>query len=103
MTDLIQINFEQFHRDNPGVFILWDRFTREAIAMGLEHGSAGLVAERIRWETSIVTRGEPVKINNNYRSRYARLWEQENPEYRGFFRKRSLAEDSLDSVEGVAA
>lgn len=98
MTDLIQIHFEEFHRKNPEVYRLWDRFTRRMIARGFRHGSASLITERIRWETSVETDGEPVKINNNYRSKYSRLWERNNPQHAGFFRKRELQPRSVNSM-----
>lgn len=96
--DRIQADFERFHRDNPGVYRLFDRFTRRMIERGFEHGSTSLIAERIRWETAVETHGEPFKINNNYRSRYARLWERQNPDHAGFFRKRKLRKNSANST-----
>lgn len=99
MTDRIQINFEAFHRDNPQVYTLFDRFTRQMIARGYEHGSIALITERIRWETAVETSGDLVKLNNNYKSRYARLWEADHPEHTGFFRKRELRAFSVDSVD----
>lgn len=100
--DEIQRNFERFHAENPHVYALWHRFTREMIEAGFQRGSAKLVAERIRWETAITTTSEPpVKINNNYRSRYARLWMDRNPLYGDFFRTRELNAASVDSVLGA--
>ncbi len=101
--DRIQANFEKFHAANPRVFELWKMFTMQMIRAGFKQGSASLVAERIRWETVISTTSDPpVKLNNNYRSRYARLWMQENPTWAGFFRTRGLAASSVDSVIGAA-
>lgn len=98
--DMIQKNFEKFHMQNPRVYILWDRFTRRMINAGLKNGSAALVMERIRWETTIETSfDKPVKINNNYKARYARFWMEQNPEWKDYFRTRVLASNSVDSVE----
>lgn len=89
--DQIDEDFWRFHGLNPEVYELFDRFARELIRAGHRHGSANLIFERIRWETAIDPNGgEPVKLNNNYRSRYARLWENRNPRHRGFFRTRAL-------------
>lgn len=100
MADRIQSNFEQFHAENPHVYDLFDRFTREMMAAGVKLGSASLVAERIRWETAVRTASaQPVKINNNYRSRYARLWMARNPAHGRYFQTRELRAASLDSVE----
>ncbi len=102
-NDRIQANFERFHAANPRVFHLWGRFTLQMIRAGFKRGSASLVAERIRWETGVATTSDPpIKLNNNYRSRYARLWMRENPTRAGFFRTRELADSSSDSVIGAA-
>jgi len=86
--DEIRLAFEAFHAENPHVYEWFDHFTREMIRKGCKRGSASLVAERIRWETTVETVGDPLKINNNYRCLYARLWMERNPEYEGFFKTR---------------
>ena len=99
-VDQIQIDFADFHAENPHVYVLWDKFTRELLAVGYKNGSASLVTERIRWETAVVTIGEPlVKLNNNYKSRYSRLWMKNNPEHAGFFRTRTLAANSRNAID----
>ncbi len=97
--DKIQKNFEKFHKQNPHVYVLFDKFTYRMICAGLQNGSARLVIERIRWETAVETVSElPVKINNNYTPRYARLWMNDNPTFSDYFRTRALAVNSVDSV-----
>ena len=97
--DVIQKNFWKFHRENPRVYVLFDKFTRRMINAGLKNGSARLVLERIRWETAVETVSEQqVKLNNNYTPRYARLWMDLNPEWSHYFRTRVLAANSVDSV-----
>ncbi len=101
-ADRIQANFEKFHAENPHVYQLFCRFTQQMRDSGCEHGGAKMIAERIRWETGVVTTSDPpVKLNNNYTSRYARMWMRD---YRcaGFFRIRELAAKSVDSVLGAA-
>ena len=95
--DEIHEAFWRFHRQNPEVYALFDRFTRQLIAAGYERGSAKLIFERIRWETMFRAPGA-VKLNNNYTSRYARLWEGQNPKHKGFFRTRALNPFSVNSV-----
>lgn len=95
--DQINEDFWAFHRANPGVFAMFDRFARDLIRAGYARGSAKLIFERIRWETMFRASG-PVKLNNNYTSRYARLWEYANPSHRGFFRTRELNPVSANSV-----
>lgn len=92
MTDHIQQGFENFHRDNPEVYQLFDKFTHRMIGSGFQHGSTSLIAERIRWETSVETVGEIVKLNNNYRSRYSRLWEKKKSISRWVFSQAGSSE-----------
>lgn len=96
--DHIAANFATFHAENPKVYRLFDHFTRQLIKRGYQNGSANLVFERIRWETALAYEGQPVKLNNNYRALYARMWEKDNPEHAGFFRKRVRAENTADAV-----
>jgi hypothetical protein len=97
--DHIQKNFEKFHRDNPRVYYLFKRFAKQWMNVGYEHGSAKQIYERIRWETAVETTSNAhptLKINNNYTSRYARMWHDEHPEYPNFFRTRQLHPHSSD-------
>lgn len=84
-----QDKFEIYDRQNPHVYEMFDRFAREALDAGRKVLSAYLIFERIRWETQIVTQGDPFKVNNNYRPYYARKWMRENNRP-GLFRTRSL-------------
>ena len=99
MTDQIDKDFKAFHMEHPEVYHLFNQFTRELMISGAKHGSAKLVMERIRWEHWVGGKRDPVKINNNYSSRYARRWELYNPEHKGFFRMRKLRERSVNSTE----
>ena len=84
-----------FHKENPSVYELFKKFTFEAINAGHEHYGARGVIERIRWHTSVETKGDPFKINNNWTSFYARLFMVHHPEYDGFFRIRMLDEEKM--------
>lgn len=102
-SDRIQEDFDVFHRENPHVFQFFDLFARQMMARGFTHGSAKLILERIRWELHVEQQSDkPPKLNNNYSSRYARLWEDTFPEYRGFFRKRKLNPISANSTSRVS-
>ena len=88
----IEAQAEKFHADHPRVWELFDFFTRQAIDRGFKHYSATAVCERIRWETdeADVDGTSTFKVNNNYRTYYARWWMEENPQHAGFFRRREL-------------
>ena len=66
-------------------------FTQEIISKGYENYSVNAIFERIRWEKDMGGDGSSqFKLNNNYRAFYARRFMNMFPEYRGFFRTRTL-------------
>lgn len=80
----------RWHRENPEVYEMFERFTREAISHGHKRLSAWLIVNRIRWETSVVTKGEDFKVSNDFIAYYARLFMALNPEFAGFFVTKTL-------------
>ena len=83
----------EWHLANPHVYELFKAFTFQAIDRGHKRLSAWLVVNRIRWETAVETNGEDFKISNNFIAYYARLFMEEHPRYRGFFRTKPLKEE----------
>jgi hypothetical protein len=84
MTPLEQ-EWRAWHKENPHVYRLFNRFTREAISRGHQRLSAWLIINRVRWETAIVTTGNDFKISNDYIAYYSREFMRLNPQYDGFF------------------
>lgn len=83
--------FNQYHRDNPQVYELFKRFTFMAIKRGHNRLSAWMIANRIRWETSIETFSvDEYKISNDYIALYARMFMQDHPQYNGFFKTKEM-------------
>lgn len=83
--------FNQYHRDNPQVYELFKKFTFMAIRRGHKRLSAWMIANRIRWETSIETYSvEEYKISNDYIALYARKFMQDYPSYDGFFKIKQM-------------
>lgn len=80
--------FEKYHRDNPEVWKLYERFALEAIASGNKIGSRA-IAERVRWECSVSSKNDDFKVNNNYTASYAHIFMAKYPEHRGYFETRS--------------
>ena len=78
----------EWHKENPHVWQLFERFTYEAINAGYNHYSVAAIIERIRWHAEIETRGDVFKINNNHKAYYARYFQHMHPEHDGFFRTR---------------
>ena len=83
--------FNQYHRDNPQVYELFKRFTFIAIKRGYNRLSAWMIANRIRWETSIETFSvDEYKISNDYIALYARMFMHDHPQYDGFFKTKEM-------------
>ena len=84
----------EWHRKNPHVYQMFERFAFEAIRKGHELLSAWLIVNRIRWESTVVTKGEDFKVSNDFIAYYARLFHALNPEHAGFFKTHKLKEDT---------
>jgi hypothetical protein len=84
----------EWHKDNPHVYELFQRFTFQAINRGHDNLSAWLIINRIRWETSIETTGADFKISNNCIAYYARQFMQDYPEYKGFFSTKKMKDEA---------
>lgn len=91
-TRSIQERFEAFHRANEHVLAKLVELAREARAAGMKKCGISLLWERARWYWSVETHGDDYKLNNLFRSRYARLMEQLYPDEfgNGFFETRQL-------------
>jgi len=94
--DKIQRDFEAYHNLFPGNYQLWVRFARQAQEAGLTQVSSTTIWERVKWYIEVERATEPVRqdynpsMSNNYRSRYARLIMQQEPDLAGFFPLREL-------------
>ena len=93
----IRDKFIAFHKANPTVYDLFERFTFEAISAGMTKVGAKFVFERIRWEIAISTTGagycpslrRDLKLNNNFTAWYARLFIAKHRAYKGLFELRT--------------
>jgi len=84
--------FPAYHKQNPKIYEGFKKYAFEAIAKGREYFSAEAIINRLRWD-SLVAGNDEFKINNNYKAFYSRMFMNENPEYRGFFRTRGSVYD----------
>lgn len=85
----IDEQFWAFHRANPHVYKLLKKLAFEMLKTREKYSISTLI-EIVRWHHDVQTTGDPFKINNNYKSRYARLLMERNPELVGFFETREL-------------
>lgn len=92
----IEERSREFAQRYPDVGPLFDKFTFELIGRRYKHHSAAAVWERIRWESPAGANGRTAwKLNNNFRTHFARKFMEKYPEHKGFFRTRRLkSEDS---------
>jgi hypothetical protein len=93
----IDDSFEAFHKANPHVYERLVHHARVALRAGRHRGGIGMLYELVRWERYIETTGDTWKLNNNFRSRYARLIMRQELDLVGFFDTRELT--SLDRSE----
>lgn len=77
--------FARFHRANPHVYRAIVAAARYARRAGVERIGIAAIFERLRWEYRIQTRGDAYALNNSWRSFYARLVMEREPDLAGMF------------------
>ena len=85
------VEASKFHKAHPEVYDLFIQFTFELINKNKKNYSVSAVWERIRWETDVNSTADvpnDYKLNNNYRTYYALMFDEDYPKYNGFFRHR---------------
>lgn len=86
--ETIQQQFEAFHKRHPEVYRILVSRARRAMVKDKRVG-IGCLWENIRWYF-YVERDETFKLNNNYRSRYARLIMDQESDLADYFETREL-------------
>lgn len=87
--------FKIYHKENPHVYEAFKKFTFQVIGSGRKYFSARAIYERIRWYTQVEDNQITFKMSDHPMPFYARLFEFENPVYKGFFRKNKCEADNL--------
>jgi len=84
-------NFLDFHHRNPHVYQTL-RFKAQQYRSRNPAAKLGIATlwENMRWDYLMSTEHQDFKLNNNYRSHYARLLMSENPELSRMFETRLL-------------
>jgi len=100
MDDDLKCRWWTWHKKNPQVYQLFEKFTFEAINKGHRKLSAWLIVNRIRWETMVVTTGEDFKISNDFIALYARLFMHDHPQCQGFFRIKAMKRATFNESQG---
>ena len=86
----IQERFERFHVENPHVYRELALIARRWKSRGHDRGSISMIFEVIRYRAGLRTRSDDFKLNNSFRSRYARLLMAREPDLAEFFETREL-------------
>lgn len=90
----IQQAFEEFDQAHPEVYEYLVRLAFEAYRRGFRHYGIGALWERMRWHFQIEKdMDSDFKLNNNFRSRYARKIIAQYPDLEDFFELRALRAD----------
>ena len=79
-------DFEQYDRDNPSIWLAFEKTTLEAIEKGFKNYSSKGVFEIIRWHTPGNIKKDGFKVNNDYTPDYSRKFMNIYKEHNGFFR-----------------
>ena len=88
----IDARFRAFHDGNPQVYTLLVTLAREARDKGHNRISIGMLWEVVRWNrlVAVLDTSSRYELNDNYRSRYARLIMEQEPDLDGIFEVREL-------------
>jgi hypothetical protein len=92
----IEHDFWQFHRENPLVYARLVGLARDLKRKGHAKLGIGMLFEVVRWQHMLNTHdpASEFKLNNNYRSLYARLIMLREEDLAGVFETRTLHRDS---------
>ena len=82
--------FIAYHHKNPHVYAAFRTIALRLYERGVRHYGAKAIMEIVRYETIIRAQTEPLKTNNNYTSRYARLLATNDSRFADFFEFRTL-------------
>jgi hypothetical protein len=88
----LEVQFQAFHAAHPEVYDTLCRLARRLVRRGYRHLGIGMLWETMRYRTMLGASPEEdaFRLNNNHRSRYARLIMEQEPDLRGMFELREL-------------
>ena len=87
---ITQARFDTFDANHPEVWHYFVQFAKQLLDAGQTRGSAEQIIQRIRWEIDVnKKRDEGFKINNYFRSYYAKKLKATDPQFATFFETRT--------------
>lgn len=89
----IEVQFLAFHAMNPWVYERLVAMTYDLKNRGHQRIGMAMLFEVLRWQAAMSTMSaDDFKLNNNYRSRYARKIMADHPDLDGIYETRTLRE-----------
>lgn len=89
----LEAQFQAFHAAHPEVFTALHQQTIRLLDQGHKRLSIGMLWEWLRMSTLLGEVDGSPRLNNNHRSRYARLLMESDPRLAHVFETRRLAEE----------
>lgn len=88
----IEAKWHQFDKDHPEVYLQLVKLARQWMSHGRTRLGISTLFEKLRWEwhVSDLQDRDGFKLNNNYRSLYARKIMALNPDLKDIFETRTL-------------
>ena len=87
--------FLKFHSENVGVYVELRKLALELVEAGHDHFAVATIYEVLRWRHFMRTKDDSGwKLNNSYRSRYARMLAENEPRLANVFEMRRLHDGS---------
>lgn len=87
----LEREFRAFHAANPQVYVYLVQLARQSLGAGKPRVGIGMLWEVLRWRFWLETESaDEYKLNNNHRSRYARLIMAQETDLAGVFETREL-------------
>lgn len=90
--DTLEAKFQAFHAEHPEVYDQLRKLALRMVRRGHRHLGVGMLWEVLRYRTLLGAGPDEdsYRLNNNHRSRYARLLIDQEPELRDVFHTREL-------------
>lgn len=96
LPDPIDQAFFAFHHANPDVYVALVKLARQWKAAGHDRCSIAMLFEVLRFDVGLKTAStDGLKLNNSFRSRYARIIQANEPDLKGLFETRSLVTERV--------
>ncbi len=97
----IREGFNNFNRENPHIFIEFERQALKAIKKGRNKISSKLIINWIRWNHFLRSTDKNFKINDAFQSYYARHFVEKHPKYFNYFEFRKLRNEDKSKYMNV--